>query len=112
MCTGGGSLLKGQVPRIDHADAVPRGEPYSSIRGLCHMRAEAAINPNASHSVGQVENRSFDDVPRIIRPRIPFRTFNPNEAAGHVDPDIMVVVLHRPMDLVAGKAVLAVEGFN
>ena len=51
-------------------------------------------------------------MPWIIFPGIPLRTVNPGEAAGHVHPHGMIVVLDGPMDLVAGKAVLTAQRFD
>src|SRR5579859_4042743 len=105
----GREFVEQNMVRIDDADAIPVHEPYSSIWRLCHMWAIAAIDPNASYSVGVIEGRNFHDMSRIIDPRIPLRTFNLDEAARHVHPDVMIVVLDRPMDLVAGEAVLTGE---
>ncbi len=48
----------------------------------------------------------------IMDPCVQFRAGNPNQAAGHVQPDSVIVVFHRPMDLIAGQTVLLCQRRN
>src|SRR5579859_5965261 len=105
-------LVDREMMRINDAHAIPGHEPYSSIRRLGHIRTVAPIDSHGPDSVRCVEYRGFDQVPWVICPGIPLRTVNPGEAAGHVHPHGMIVVFDGPMDLVAGKAVLAAECFD
>jgi hypothetical protein len=93
--------------RIDDADAVARQEPQFSIRGFGDLRAVAARLCTCPDSVGTVKNRDLDRALRISDPRVQLGPGNAQQAAAHVQPERMVVVFHRPVNGVAGQAVLA-----
>src|SRR5208283_2993439 len=63
-------LVERKVTRIDDADAVPRQEPNSSIRGFGNTRAEASRVQMTPNTVRTVENGSLDRPLRIADPRV------------------------------------------
>ena len=106
-----GKLIEGKVARIDDADAVESAEPYFSIRGLGDVRGVAAGERMAPYAVGAVENGGLDrplaSCRSLRRPRLQLGARNAHQAAGHVQPERMGVVFHRPMNRIAGQSVLA-----
>ena len=55
----------------------------------------------APDSVGTVEDGGLDGPLRIGRPRVQLGPGNAHQAAGHVQPERMVVVFHRPSERVS-----------
>src|SRR5208337_4391991 len=100
-------LVDGKVTRIDDADAAERQEPYFSIRGLGDARTIAGSERMAPDSVRTVENRGPDLSLWVCYPCVQLLPGNPRQAAGHVQPDGIICVFHRPMDCIAGQSVPA-----
>ena len=101
-----------QAKRIDHEDTASRRVPQSSIRGLAETRAEAAAQRDEPEPLGIVENRGLYLPLRIFDPRMQLRPGNAHQAAGRVQPDLTGVVLHHPVDGIAGQSVLAAQRNN
>src|SRR5580698_10938335 len=59
----------------------------------------------AAHSVRTIENCGLNFPLRIRAPHIELSLVNPHQSAGHVQPERMGVVLHDPVDGIAGQAV-------
>ena len=98
--------------RIDDADAADTHEPQLAIRGFCDNRVIAAREPMAAHSVGTVENRRLDRLLWMGGPGVQLRPANAHQATGQIQPDRMGVILHHPVNRIAGQSVLAGEREN
>src|SRR5580698_5486173 len=98
--------------RIDDLDSVRSPKPQLPIAGLCHHWPITAGLPDGSNSVGGVKQSCLNPPLRITHPRIQFGARYARHTAGHIQPYQVIVIFGRPMDLVTGKAVLAVECLN
>ena len=74
---------------------------------LVTNRLWLASKGTSPHSVGAVENRGLDAPLRIAHPGIQLGTRNPHQAAGHVQPERMIVVFDDRINGIAGQAVPA-----
>src|SRR5580698_5421564 len=93
--------------RIDDADTIDSHEPQFSVRGLSDMWGIAAGERTAPDAVGTVENRRMDGPRGILSPRVQLGPGNAHQAAGHVQPESMVVGFRHPVNRIAGQSVSA-----
>ena len=66
----------------------------------------------AGHSVGPVENGRMDRLLWMGGPGVQLRPTNTYEATGQIQPDRTGVILHHPVNRIAGQSVLAGEREN
>ena len=106
-------LIERKMLRIDDADAAKTQEPQFAIRGFCDNRAIAAGIPMAAHSVGTVENRTPGSSALDGRPRRPTqsRAIRTKPQARYSQTE-WAVILHHPVNRIAGQSVLAGEREN
>src|SRR5260370_29370219 len=76
------------------------------------MRAVAIGRRLASHAIGAIENRGFDFTSSVRDPPVQFRSADAYQSAGHVQPNVVILVLNQRVDRVARQAVRAVECGN
>src|SRR5688572_23329501 len=98
--------------RIDDADADITHKPQLAIRGFCDDRVKAGRRPMAGHSVGPVENCRMDRLLWMGGPGVQLRPTHTYEATGQIQPDRTGVILHHPVNRIAGQSVLAGEREN
>ena len=106
------TFVERQMMRIDDADADITHKPQLAIRGFCDDRVIAGREPMAGHSVGPVENGRMDRLLWMGGPGVQLRPTNTYEATGQIQPDRTGVILHHPVNRIAGQSVLAGEREN
>src|SRR5262249_50094390 len=82
-------------------------EPYLSIRGLGYHWVRVRQRDTPPNSVRVVQNCGAHDSFRISDPPLQVGPSDPYQAAGSVQPEKMVIVLHNPVKQIARQAVRA-----
>ena len=95
---------------IDDLDPFSRQEPDFPIGALRDARTVFAGRKRTEpDTVRRIPNRGFNSMLRVGNPRVQFGPRDAHQAAGGIQPERTIVVLHRPVNRVARQAIPACE---
>src|SRR5271169_5373690 len=106
------NFVESHLMRIDELNPFSRMEPQPTVAGLRDRRTEVERNRAEPHTVRCVPTRRLNPARRIGDPRFQLAPCDAYQTTDRVQPQRTVVVFHRPMNGVAGQAVLRGERSN
>src|SRR5579864_5390274 len=97
------------MTRVNDANAIFRQKPYLSVRGFRYSRMAVGPRDIAPDPVRVVENRGGHGPFRFSDPPLQLGPGHSYQAASHIQPEEMVVVLKHPFNTIAWQSVRSGE---